>query len=76
MKTFEKVSRIISEQLGIDSDFEFSPETTWEEIDADSLDLVEVVMAIEEEFDISVPDEAVASMQTMGDLVAYIDAEK
>ena len=76
MKTFEKVSRIISDQLGIDADFEFSPETTWGELDADSLDLVEVVMAIEEEFDISVPDEAVAAMQTMGDLVAYIDAEK
>ena len=76
MQTFERVSRIISDQLGIDSAFEFSARTTWEELDADSLDLVEVLMAIEEEFDISVPDEAVAAMQTMGDLVAYIDAEK
>ena len=76
MQTFEKVSRIISDQLGIDAEFEFSLQTTWEELNADSLDLVEVVMEIEDEFDISVPDEAVTAMQTMGDLVAYIDAEK
>lgn len=76
MQTFERVSQIICEQLGVEQSFGFSSETTWEELNADSLDLIEVVMAIEEAFDISVPDEAVAAMQTMGDLVAYIDAEK
>ena len=76
MQTFEKVCAIISEQLGINSDFDFSEETTWEEINADSLDLVEIVMSIEDEFDLEIPDEAVASMQNMGDLVAYIDGEK
>lgn len=76
MQTFEKVCDIICVQLGIDSGFDFSVQTTWEELNADSLDLVEIVMAIEDEFDISVPDEAVAEMQNMGDLVSYIDAEK
>ncbi len=76
MQTFEKVCDIISNQLGFDSDIGFSEETTWDEINADSLDLVEIVMSIEDEFDLEIPDEAVASMQNMGDLVAYIDGEK
>lgn len=76
MQTFEKVCDIISGQLGLDADFDFSNETTWEEINADSLDLVEIVMAIEDEFELEIPDEAVASMQNMGDLVAYIDSRK
>lgn len=76
MQTFDKICDIISTQLGIDSGFDFTNETTWEEINADSLDLVEIVMAIEDEFDFEIPDEAVASMQNMGDLVAFIDKEK
>lgn len=75
MQTFEKVCNIISENLGIGPDFNFTKDTTWHELDADSLDLVEIIMEIELEFDISVPDEEVAAMQTMGDLVDYIDAE-
>ena len=76
MQTFEKVCTIISSQLGVDSGFDFSAETTWEELNADSLDLVEIVMVIEEEFDISIPDEAVSAMHNMGDLVSFIDSEK
>lgn len=76
MQTFEKVCQIISSQLSLSPDFEFSMDTTWEEINADSLDLVEIVMAIEDEFDISIPDDAVSSMQNMNDLVAFIDEEK
>lgn len=76
MQTFEKVCEIISSQLGLSADFEFSADTTWEEINADSLDLVEIVMAIEDEFDISIPDDAVSAMQSMSDLVAFIEEEK
>ncbi len=76
MSTFERVCEIISEQLGLSADFEFSEETTWEEINADSLDLVEIVMSIEDEFQLEIDDEAVSSMRNMGDLVAFIDAEK
>lgn len=74
MNTFEKVCRIISDQLSMSSDIEFSEDTTWEEINADSLDLVEIVMAIEDEFGIAVPDEAVSEMRNMGDLVAFIQS--
>lgn len=76
MQTFEKVCGIISGQLGLDRDFSFSADTTWDEVGADSLDLVEIVMAIEDEFDLEIPDEAVSAMQNMGDLVSYIDGEK
>lgn len=76
MSTFERVCEIISEQLGLSADFEFSAETTWEEINADSLDLVEIVMSIEDEFQLEIDDEAVSSMRNMGDLVAFIDADK
>lgn len=76
MSTFEKACEIISEQLGISADFDFSEETTWEEINADSLDLVEIVMSIEDEFQIEIDDDAVSSMRNMGDLVAYIEEEK
>lgn len=76
MSTFKKACEIISEQLGLSEDFDFSEETTWEEINADSLDLVEIVMSIEDEFQIEIDDDAVSSMRNMGDLVAYIEEEK
>lgn len=76
MSTFERACEIISEQLGLSADFEFSPDTTWEEINADSLDLVEIVMSIEDEFQIEIDDDAVSSMRNMGDLVSFIDGEK
>lgn len=76
MSTFEKACGIISEQLGLSADFDFSEETTWEEINADSLDLVEIVMSIEDEFRIEIDDDAVSSMRNMGDLVAFIEGAK
>ena len=76
MNTFERACTIISEQLGLSADFEFTAETTWEEIDADSLDLVEIVRSVEDEFHIEIDDDAIASMRNMGDLVAYIEGEK
>ena len=76
MSTFKKACEIISEQLGLSADFDFSEETTWDEINADSLDLVEIVMSIEDEFQIEIDDDAVSSMRNMGDLVAYIEEEK
>lgn len=76
MSTFEKACGIISEQLGLSADFDFSEETTWEEINADSLDLVEIVMSIEDEFQIEIDDDAVSSMRNMGDLVAFIEGTK
>ncbi|MBE6774274.1 MAG: acyl carrier protein [Clostridia bacterium] len=73
METFDKVKEIISSQLGLSADFEFTMKTTFEEIDADSLDLVEVVMAIEDEYGIEISDEAISEMECMGDLVNFIN---
>ena len=72
MDIFEKVRSLISEQLDIDED-KITPETTFEDIDADSLDVVELVMALEEEFDLEIADEEVEKIQTVGDVVGYIE---
>ncbi len=73
METFDRVKEIISQQLGLSADFEFTSHTTFEEIDADSLDLVEIVMALEDEYDIEISDEAISDMENLGELVAFID---
>lgn len=75
METFEKVCEIITPQLGLDADFIFSADTTWEELGADSLDLVEIVMAIEDGFDIEISDDELTNMRNMGDLVSFIDSK-
>ncbi|MBR2738319.1 MAG: acyl carrier protein [Lachnospiraceae bacterium] len=73
MDNFEKVRDIIADQLSIDP-AQIVPEATFtEDLGADSLDAVEMVMAVEEEFDISVPDEALESIKTVGDLLALVE---
>ncbi|MDJ0676900.1 MAG: acyl carrier protein [Calothrix sp. MO_167.B42] len=68
----EKVQRIVSEQLGVDSG-EVKPEATFaDDLGADSLDTVELVMALEEEFDIEIPDEVAEKMTTVQEAVDYI----
>jgi acyl carrier protein len=69
---FEKVRSLIVEQLDIDED-KITPETTFEDIDADSLDVVELVMALEEEFDLEIADEAVENIKTVADIISYIE---
>jgi acyl carrier protein len=69
---FGKVRALISEQLDIDEE-QITLETTFEDIDADSLDVVELVMALEEEFDLEIADEEVENIQTVGDVVGYIE---
>jgi len=72
VETFEKVKSLIVEQLDVDKD-KVSPDTTFEDIDADSLDVVELVMALEEEFDLEISDEEVEKIKTVGDIVNYIE---
>ncbi len=72
METFEKIRTLIAEQLDIDEG-KISLETTFEDIDADSLDVVELVMALEEEFDLEIADEEVEKIQVVGDIVNYIE---
>ncbi len=74
--TFERVQDIVSEQLGVDKE-KISPETSFvNDLGADSLDTVELVMELEEEFDINIPDDAAEKIQTVGQAVEYIDEHK
>ena len=73
---FDKVKEIISRELNIDSS-KVTPEAHLEkDLGADSLDAVEVIMALEDEFDISVDDDALQTIKTVQDLVEYIEAHK
>ncbi len=70
---YEKIVAILCEQLELDAD-KISMETGMtDDLGADSLDLVEVLMSIEDEFDVEIPDEAADTMKTVGDLVRYIE---
>lgn len=71
---FEKIRDIISEQLGIEDDSKITLETSLtKDLEADSLDAVEIVMAIEDEYGIEVPDEDAEKFQLVGDLVRYVE---
>ena len=68
----EKVKEIIVEQLGVDEE-DVNPNAKFiEDLGADSLDTVELVMALEEHFDIQIPDEEAEKIVTVGDAVQYI----
>jgi acyl carrier protein len=68
----ERVSRLIVDQLGVSLE-EIKPEVSFlDDLGADSLDIVELVMAMEEEFDIEIPDDDAEKIQTIGDAFAYI----
>jgi acyl carrier protein len=68
----EKVKDIIVEQLGVNPE-QVTPNASFiEDLGADSLDTVELVMAFEEEFNVEVPDEDAEKLQTVGDVVTYI----
>lgn len=69
---FEKVKEIIVDQLSISDADMITAETTLEDLGADSLDLVEVIMAIEDEFDVQIKDEDLESIKSVGDLINYI----
>ena len=76
MSTFEKVRDIVVDQLGVEPD-EVAIESTFiDDLGADSLDIVELIMAFEEEFGIEIPDEAAEKIKTGQDVVSYIDQNK
>ena len=71
-----KVKNIIAEQLGVGED-EIKPEASFvEDLGADSLDIVELVMAFEEEFGVEIPDDAAEKINTVGDANKYIEENK
>lgn len=72
----DRVKDIIVDQLGVNAD-QVTPEAKFvEDLGADSLDTVELVMAFEEEFEIEVPDEEAEKLQSVGDVISYISAQK
>ncbi|MBD2426494.1 acyl carrier protein [Phormidium sp. FACHB-1136] len=71
-EVFDKVQKIVSEQLGVD-EADVKPEASFaNDLGADSLDTVELVMALEEEFDIEIPDDAAEGIATVQDAVNFI----
>ena len=72
---FEKVSKIIVEQLGVDPKEVTMDASFIDNLGADSLDIVELVMAFEEEFNIEIPDDEAESISTVGDAVNYISSK-
>ena len=69
----EKVKNIVIDHLGVDADKVVLEASFIEDLGADSLDTVELVMAFEEEFSIEVPDEEAEKLQTVGDVVKYVE---
>ena len=73
MSVEERVIEIVSEQMGVSKD-QVSKETSFvNDLGADSLDTVELVMEFEEEFDITIPDDEAEKIQTVGQAIEYID---
>lgn len=71
---FEKVKDLIVDQLGVDAS-KVTPEASFiEDLGADSIDIVELIMALEEEFGITISDEDAQKIRTVGDAVKYIEA--
>ena len=73
MAVQEKIKYIIVEQLGVDPE-KVKPEATFiDDLGADSLDIVELVMAMEEEFDLEIPDEDAEKLKTVQDVASYLE---
>lgn len=73
--TFEKVADIIADQLGVDKATIKLESKVIDDLGADSLDVVELVMALEDEFGVSVDEDKVQNLVTVGDIVKLIDAK-
>ncbi len=74
---FEKVRTLLAEQLCIDDVDSITLDTSLaDDLEADSLDAVEVVMALEDEFGIEIPDEEAQNFKTVGDICKYIEQNK
>ena len=71
MDTFEKIRALLAEQLDIDPEKITPDSDIMSDFEADSLDIVDMVMTLEDEFGIEVPDDAIESLRTVGDVVKY-----
>ena len=73
---FDKVKELIVDQLDVEEDAVKMESVIIDDLGADSLDVVDLVMSIEEEFDMEIPDEAVEKIKTVGDIVSYIEGNQ
>ena len=76
MATFEKVREIVVDQLSVDPDDVAVESTFIDDLGADSLDIVELIMAFEEGFGIEIPDSAAEKIKTVQDVITFIDQNK
>jgi acyl carrier protein len=76
MSTFEKVKEIVVEQLGVEADEVQMTSTFVDDLGADSLDIVELIMAFEDKFSIEIPDEKAEKIKTVEDVVKYIEEQQ
>ena len=75
MSTLDQVKKVVVEQLDVNED-EVTPSASFvDDLGADSLDVVELVMGLEEEFDVEIPDDDAEKIATVADAVTYIDAK-
>ena len=72
---FEKIREIIVEQLSVDESMVTMETNLMKDLEADSLDAVEIIMGIEEEFGIEIPDEEAEKIQLVGDLVRFVEEQ-
>ncbi len=70
---FEKIAAILAEQLDVETDEITMATDVVDDLGADSLDIVDLVMTLEDEFDLEIPDEDIESVHTVGDLVKYLE---
>ena len=73
MDVFEKVKKILCDQLDLEEEQVTEEAEGIEDLGADSLDIVDLVMTLEEEFDTEIPDEDIENLKTVGDIVKYIE---
>ena len=75
-ETADRVKKIVTEHLGVSADKVREDASFIDDLGADSLDIVELVMAFEEEFGVEIPDDAAEKISTVNDAIAYIEANK
>lgn len=73
---FEKIQELLAAQFDVDADSITNDTDIQEDLNADSLDIVDLIMSIEDEFEVEIPDDAVDEVKTVGDLVKYIEARQ
>lgn len=76
MEIFDKVKELLVDQLDVDEELVTMEATITDDLGADSLDLVDLVMELENEFDTEIPDEDIQNIKTVGDVVSYIEKMK